>query len=158
MGITVGELAAALQAESQDISAGDFGEGKRRYVVRTMGRYREIEDVAKAVIKVRAGVPIRIGDVADVELAFQKPAYLVRQMGEPALAMNAQRQLGSNVLAVTRRLLAEVDEINREILHPRGMALEPAFLVSDYIEATGAVLQRHGGLWFYDETFLIRRA
>ena len=136
MGITIGELASALRAGSQDISAGDFGEGKRRYVVRTMGRYRTPEDVAQTVIKVRAGVPIRVGDVATVELAFQKPVNLVRYQGEPSLAMNAQRQLGSNVLEVTGRLLAEVEAINREVLEPRGMRLEVAFLVSDYIEAS----------------------
>ncbi len=136
MGITVAELSAALRAESQDVSAGDFGEGKRRYVVRTMGRYRTPEDVARTVIEVRAGVPIRVADVAEVELGFQKPSALVRFQGEPALAMNAQRQLGSNVLEVTRRLLAEVDEINREILSPRGMTLEVAWVESDYVEAS----------------------
>ncbi len=136
MGLTVAELTAALRADSQDISAGDFGEGKRRYVVRTMGRYRGVDDVAQTVIKVRAGVPIRVGDVADVELGFQKPAALVRFQGEPALAMNAQRQLGSNLLEVTRGLVAEVAAINREILNPRGMTLEVAYLESDYIEAS----------------------
>ncbi len=136
MGITIAELSAALRADSQDVSAGDFGEGKRRYVVRTMGRYRDIEAVAQTVIKVRAGVPIRVGDVADVEIGFQKPEALVRFQGEPALAMNAQRQLGSNTLEVTAGLLAEVEAINREILNPRGMKLEPAYLASDYIEAS----------------------
>ena len=136
MGITIAELAAALRADSQDVSAGDFGEGKRRYVVRTMGRYRDPREVAETVIKVRAGVPIRVGDVADVTLGFQKPSALVRHQGEPALAMNAQRQLGSNTLEVTRGLLDEVAAINREILEPRGMKLEVAFLASDYIEAS----------------------
>ena len=36
--------------------------------------------------------------------------------------------------------------------------VEEAARHGDYIEATSAVLHRHGGLWFYDETFLIRRA
>ncbi|MEE8526329.1 MAG: efflux RND transporter permease subunit, partial [Thermoanaerobaculia bacterium] len=136
MGITIGELSAALRADSRDVSAGDFGEGKRRYVVRTMGRYRSTDDVARTVIKVRAGVPIRIGDVADVELGFQKPAALVRYQGEPALAINAQRQLGSNTLEVTAGLVAEVEAINREILSPRGMTLQVAYLQSSYIEAS----------------------
>ncbi len=136
MGITTAELATALRADSLDVSAGDFGEGKRRYVVRTMGRYRDVEAVAQTVIKVRAGVPIRVADVADVELGFQKPAALVRFQGEPALAMNAQRQLGSNLLEVTEGLIAEVAAINREILNPRGMTLEVAYLESNYLEAS----------------------
>lgn len=136
MRITIDELAAALQAQSQDISAGDFGEGKRRYVVRTLGRYRSPEDVAQTVIKVRAGVPIRLGDVAEVALDYQKPSALVRFQGEPALAMNAQRRLDSNVLEVTARLMREVEAINREILHPRGMSIEIAWRETHYIEAS----------------------
>jgi HAE1 family hydrophobic/amphiphilic exporter-1 len=160
-GITIAELAAALQAESQDVSAGDFGEGKRRYVVRTMGRYRAPEDVARTVIKVRAGVPIRVGDVAEVELAYQKPGALVRYQGEPALAINAQRQIGSNVLEVTDRLLAEMDAINEEILEPRGMRLENAYRETEYIEASiDRVLQNIyiGGLLAVAVLFLFLRS
>ncbi len=136
MGITVAELAAALQADSQDVSAGDFGEGKRRYVVRTMGRYRDTQAVADTVIKVRAGVPIRIADVADVELGFQKPSAMVRFEGEPGLALNAQRQIGSNTLEVSAGLVAEVAAINEQLLEPRGMKLQVGYLASDYIEAS----------------------
>ncbi len=136
MGIGIAELAAALQAESQDVSAGDFGEGKRRYVVRTMGRYRSPDDVAQTVIRVRAGVPIRVGDVAEVELAFQKPGALVRYQGEPAIAMNAQRRLGSNVLEVTEKLVAEVEAINEEVLELRGMSIETAYRESNYVHAS----------------------
>ncbi len=35
--------------------------------------------------------------------------------------------------------------------------VEVAARHGDYIEATTEILQRHGGLWFYDETFLVRR-
>ena len=135
-GITVGELAAALRAESQDVSAGDFSEGKRRYVVRTMGRYRSPEDVAETVVAVRSGVAIRLGDVAEVELAHQKPTALVRYQGEPALAMNAQRQIGSNVLEVTEALGVEIERINEELLSARGMSMAIAYQETHYIEAS----------------------
>ncbi len=135
-GITIAELAAALRAESQDVSAGDFSEGKRRYVVRTMGRYRSPQDVAQTVIRVRAGVPIRVGDIAEVELTYQKPGALVRYQGEPSIAMNAQRRIGANVLEVTAGLLAEMEAINKELLEPRGMTLVNAYRETHYIEAS----------------------
>ena len=37
--VTVNEVAAALDRENRDFSGGDFDEGKRRYVVRTVGEY-----------------------------------------------------------------------------------------------------------------------
>ena len=133
-GISIPALAAALQAQSRDISGGDFGEGKRRYVVRTMGRYRSPEDVAETVIEVRGGVPIRVGDVAEVELAYQKPRALVRFAGEPAIAFNVQRQIGGNVLEIMAAIDLAEKEVQAEILGPRGMTIENAYRESVYIE------------------------
>ncbi|TDI86878.1 MAG: efflux RND transporter permease subunit, partial [Caldithrix sp.] len=90
-GITISQLTQALRSQNRDISAGDFGEGKRRYVVRTMSRFERIEDVEQTVVTVRSGVPIRVADVAKVELTHQKPIALVRYKGQPAIAFNAQR-------------------------------------------------------------------
>ena len=44
-GLTIQDVRAALRGRNRDTSAGDFWEGKRRYVVRTMGRYRSPEDL-----------------------------------------------------------------------------------------------------------------
>ena len=111
-GITISQLTQALRSQNRDISAGDFGEGKRRYVVRTMSRFERIEDVEQTVVTVRSGVPIRIADVAKVELTHQKPFAQVRYKGEVAIVFNAQRQVGSNVLDVIDGLLAEMDVQN----------------------------------------------
>src|SRR5690606_22855946 len=102
-------------SENTDISAGDFGEGKRRYVVRTMSRFESVEQVEQTIVVMRNGIPIRVGDVAEVSMDYQKPRALVRQKGRPAIAMNAQRQLGANVLEVTQGLLDQVKIINRDI-------------------------------------------
>lgn len=134
-GITIDQLANALQTENRDISAGDFGEGKRRYVVRTVARYETVDDVAATVITVRNGTPIHVGDVAEVTLAHRKPTAMVRQMGQPTIAFNAQRQVGANVMRVLDALLAQVDIVNREIMEPRGMHIENVYNERVYIDS-----------------------
>jgi len=96
MQITIPQIRAALRNENADISAGDFGEGKRRYVVRTISRYETPRDVEETIITVRGGVPIYVGDVADVAVAYEKPRALVRHMGKPAIVFNAQSQPGAS--------------------------------------------------------------
>ena len=132
-GIPIVELVNVLRSENTDISAGDFGEGKRRYVVRTMSRFESVEQVEQTIITMRDGIPIRVGDVAEVTMDYQKPRALVRQKGRPAIAINAQRQIGANVLEVTRGLMAQVDIINREILEPRGMRMQNVYNQEGYI-------------------------
>lgn len=135
-GITIGQLTTVLQSANRDISGGDFGEGKRRYVVRTISRFETIDDVEQTIITSRDGVAIRVGDVAEVTLAYQKPRARVRHFGRPALAFNAQRQLGANVLVVTDGLLGQIHAINEELLNPRGMHLENVYRETLYIDSS----------------------
>ncbi|MBD3402983.1 MMPL family transporter [candidate division GN15 bacterium] len=134
-GITITQLIDALRSENRDISGGDFGEGKRRYVVRTISRFESVEQVEQTVITVRNGIPIRVGDVAEVSMGHQKAVAQVRHLGRPAIAMNAQRQIGANVLEVTENLLTQVENINREILEPRGLRMENVYNQKGYINS-----------------------
>ena len=47
--VTIPELMRALDIENINISAGNFDEGKRRYIARTAGEYKSIEDVSKVL-------------------------------------------------------------------------------------------------------------
>jgi HAE1 family hydrophobic/amphiphilic exporter-1 len=134
-GITYQQLGSVLDLQNRDISAGDFGEGKRKYVVRTMSRFDNVDDVRNTVITVKNGVPIYVRDVADVSLGFQKATALVRQAGVPAIAFNAQRQVGANVIKVIDGLTAQVDIINKEVMEPRGMHIENVYRETVYINS-----------------------
>ena len=134
-GITINQLISALRSENRDISGGDFSEGKRRYIVRTVARYKSIEAVEQTVVTVKNGVPIRVKDIASVELAYEKPSALVRHFGETAIAFNAQRRVGANVIDVMNRLLAEVDKVNEEIMIPRGMRIDNVYSQTVYINS-----------------------
>lgn len=134
-GISVSQLSNALRSENRDISGGDFSEGKRRYVVRTVSRYESVEQVEQTVIANKNGVPVRVMDVAEVKLAYEKPQALVRHKGQTAIAFNAQRQVGANVIDVMDKLLAEMAIINRDLMKPRGMHIENVYSQTFYINS-----------------------
>ncbi|MEW6412399.1 MAG: efflux RND transporter permease subunit [Candidatus Zixiibacteriota bacterium] len=134
-GVTVNQLAGALRSENRDISAGDFGEGKRRYVVRTMARFESVEDVENTVVAVRNGVSIHVHDIAEVSLTYQKPQAMVRHMGTAAIAFNAQRQVGANVMDVLDGLMTQIDILNKEVMEPRGMHIENVYRETVYINS-----------------------
>ena len=71
-GIAITDLVAALERENRNYSAGDFDEGIRRYVVRTVGEYSSAEEIADIVVAVRNGVPVYVRDIAEVELGHGK--------------------------------------------------------------------------------------
>ncbi len=133
--LTLSQVAAALRAENRDYSAGEFDEGKRRYLVRTIGDYRSPEDVENVIITTVEGAPIFVRDIGRVELGYRKAAGFVRHKGRPALAMNALREPGTNVLTVMQALSATVREIDDEMMRPRGLRMEQVYDQTDYIES-----------------------
>ena len=132
-GVTVNDLRNALRDRNQDTSGGDFWEGKRRYVVRTLGQYGSPEAVAATVIAERDGRHVYVRDVADVELGFKKPDGIVRNFGETALAINCLRATGGNVLDVIEGLREAVRELNEGSLLARGLELKQVYDETDYI-------------------------
>ncbi len=131
--VTIPELMRALDVENKNISAGDFDEGKRRYIARTLGEYTSEEDVKKVIIKRTSGIPIVVGDVASVQLGYKDPDVVVRHMGIPTLVMNAIREPGSNVLVVMNRLRAVLEELNEGLLKDRRLRLEQVYDETGYI-------------------------
>ena len=141
-GITLNQVGAALDQENRDYSGGDFNEGKRRYLVRTMGEYRSAEDINNIVIAIRNGVPIYLRDVGHAELGYRKVRAKVFQKGQPVMAMNAVKEPGSNVLEVMGELQAAVVRLNQERLRPRGLELVQAYDETEYIQSAINLVQQ----------------
>ena len=140
--ITLNELAASLDAENRNYSAGDFDEGKRRYIVRTVGEYESAEDIENIVITVRDGVPVRVGDVATAKLGYRKAGARVFQLGEQVLAMNAIREPGANVLEVMDDLKAVVARLNQGRLADRGLQMFQVSDQTEYIDSAIGLVQQ----------------
>src|SRR5436190_10027047 len=96
-GLTITDVRAALRAQNEDTSAGDYWEGKRRYIVRTLGQFRSPEQVENAILSRRNGVPVYVHDVGHAELGYKKPDGFVRRFGSTCIAVNALREVGANV-------------------------------------------------------------
>jgi HAE1 family hydrophobic/amphiphilic exporter-1 len=133
--LTMTDVASALAAENKNYSAGDFDEGKRRYVVRTAGDYRSPEDVENVIIATANGAPIYVRDVGRVELGYRKAGAFVRFQGRPALALNALKEPGSNVLQVMDGIREAVSDIDENLLSPRNLTMVQVYDETDYIES-----------------------
>jgi len=131
--LTFGDVRNVLRAQNEDTSAGDFWEGKRRWVVRALGQFRDPEQVAHQLLAVRDGAPVFISDVAEVRPGYKKPDGIVSRLGESNIAVNCVRETGANVLDVMAGLRAATDELNRHVLNRRHLQLTQVYDETDYI-------------------------
>jgi HAE1 family hydrophobic/amphiphilic exporter-1 len=133
--VTMTELAGAIDRENRNYSGGDFDEGKRRYVVRTVGEYGAPEDIENIVVALRNGVPIYLRDVATARLDLRKPDGGIFGLHERMLALNVQKQSGANVMQIMAEIDERVARLNEEVLGPRGLVLKNAWDQTTYIES-----------------------
>jgi len=141
-GITIRELADAINRENENFSGGSFDEGKRRYVVRTIGEYVSTDDIENVVLKNVNGISVYIRDVAEVTLGYKDADYAVRQNGDAAIAINALKESGANTIKVINGLLEEVKNLNAGLLKNKGLYLYNVYEESGYItNAIGLVKQ-----------------
>ena len=134
--ITIGDVRRALAEPNIDISGGDFWEGKRRWVVRTMGRYRDPKQVADTLIARVGGAPVYVRDVAEVKLGYKKPDGTVRRFGSSVLAVNCLRRTGTNILQVQEELTKAVAELNAGVLAAKGLELAQVYDETEYIHSS----------------------
>jgi HAE1 family hydrophobic/amphiphilic exporter-1 len=133
--LTIADVRAVLRGQNTNTSAGDFWEGKRRWVVRTVGQFRSVEEVESQLLAVRGGAPVYVRDVATVRHGYKKPDGLVRRFGESSIAINCVRETGANVLDIMDGLREARADIDENILKPRGLQLTQVYDETEYIHS-----------------------
>ncbi|MCA9286888.1 MAG: efflux RND transporter permease subunit [Phycisphaerales bacterium] len=112
-GVTLRGMVNALNAANRNVSAGQVSDGKLDVRLRTVGQFESVRDVEQTVIASTETGPVRIGDVAVAVETFKEPTSFVRSKGRPVIAINAQREVGSNVIEVMAGLQEAIAGLNR---------------------------------------------
>ncbi|SFR66781.1 Multidrug efflux pump subunit AcrB [Marinobacter daqiaonensis] len=137
-GLTLVDVRDAMVARNQDVSGGQIEAGKRRYLLRTVGRFDSVESLEAMVVVRRGDSVIRLGDVATVRQGQSRVTERSLINGKLTIGLQVRRELGSNVIATKEAMLEEVDAINRELLEPAGLELSLTADDARYVEASVA--------------------
>lgn len=135
-GISLGQVRTAIRNRNRDVSGGEVESGKRRYLLRTIGRFEDIEELPQLILAKRGNSVIRLGDVADVAQDHFEITDESIINGKPVIAVSVRRESGSNVISTKDAMMEEVARINEEVLHPNGMELLWTADDVTYVEAS----------------------
>ncbi|MEM6300608.1 MAG: efflux RND transporter permease subunit [Pseudomonadota bacterium] len=127
-GISLTELRSVVRTRNRDRSGGDVESGKRQYLLRTVGRFADIEELEQLILARRNDQIIRLRDVAEVTLDHFESRSTSLYNGGPHIMMAVRREAGSNVLDIKAAMLAAIDELNKNELKPAGLQMS---LMSD---------------------------
>jgi len=125
-GITVSDILDTVRRTNLIDSPGLLERNHQLYLGLVNGQVRTPEEIGNAVIKnTQAGIPIRIGDIAQVAPAV-KPVYtVVTANGKPAVLLNINRQPDGNTVEVAKEVHDQIEEIRKTL--PPGVQIEPFY-------------------------------
>jgi HAE1 family hydrophobic/amphiphilic exporter-1 len=120
-GLTFPEVAAALRRENLDVPAGKLDQGIRESLVRVAGRAQDPRDFNHLIVAERNGFPITLASLGRVEDGIEEQRSFSLLDGEPALALQIQKQTGANTVQVAENVKAGLAKLQTEM--PRGVEL-----------------------------------
>jgi HAE1 family hydrophobic/amphiphilic exporter-1 len=141
-GLTVSDVLQRLREGNASVSAGDVDEGKRRYVVRAEGEYQTLESVRNVVLRSNQDATtgsvarVTVGDIAVVKFDYKESIRFIRYLGESAIAFNAVRDAGANVIETMDGIREAIKELNQSALPEAGLYLTQVYDETVYIESS----------------------
>ncbi|MEM9533984.1 MAG: efflux RND transporter permease subunit, partial [Pseudomonadota bacterium] len=131
--------------------------GRREYTLRFEGRYDPAR-LGDMILEWRDGRPIRLADIAEIEVTRGRANGVMIQNGNPALGIRIDRESGANVLETLNRVKAEFDDLREGALAEAGLGVEQSFDASVFIRRAvslvmgnlgAGVLLAIGVLWWF---------
>ena len=135
---TIADILDAVRRTNLIDSPGLLEQNHQLYLGLVNGQVRTPAQIANTVVKnTPAGIPVRIGDVANVASSV-KPVYtVVTANGKPAVLLNINRQFDGNTVQVAREVHDEMESIRKTL--PPGIRIEPFYdqsiIVNDSIKS-----------------------
>ena len=118
-GLTMADVVAALERNNANVGAGYIERRGEQYLIRAPGQVAGVEDLRSIVIDSRAGVPVRVRDVAEVGIGRELRTGAATENGREVVLGTVFMLIGENSRAVSRAIDRKMTEINRTL--PEGV-------------------------------------
>ncbi|WP_147652647.1 efflux RND transporter permease subunit [Vulcaniibacterium gelatinicum] len=139
-GIPLAQVAQAIRESNRDVGGRVVEMAETEYMVRGRGYLRGIEDIENLVLRAEGGAPVRVADVARVELVPDERRGVAELDGEgEVVAGIAVARYGENALAVIHGLKEKLAEIAGGL--PEGVSVRAVYDRSELIHRAIATLR-----------------
>lgn len=119
LGVSMENLVAAVDQNNHNVGAGYIEKRGEQYLVRAPGQVRTLEDIRNVVIKNSGGIPVRVRDVAEVDIGRELRTGAATANGKEVVLGTVFMLMGQNSRTVSQAVDLKMKEINRNL--PEGV-------------------------------------
>ncbi len=147
-GVSVSEVFDALQRNNANTGGSYIEENSNQYYIRGIGVVKNLEDVANITVKTVDGTPVKVGDVAKVQLGHATRFGAVTRNGEGEVVAGIAIMLkGENFQKVSKNVKERINQIQKSL--PEGVIIEPFIDRTNLVDRVEGTIARNlieGGL------------
>ena len=147
-GVTVSEVFDALQRNNANTGGSYIEQNSNQYYIRGIGVVKNLEDVANITVKTVDGTPVKVGDVAKVQLGHATRFGAVTRNGEGEVVAGIAIMLkGENFQEVIKNVKERINQIQKSL--PEGVVIEPFIDRTNLVDRVEGTIARNlieGGL------------
>ena len=146
-GLDINSIVSILSIENQNLAGGQTYEGVYKYILRTTGEFKNLDDIGNVVVALKENnVPVRLRDVAEIYNGYNENIDKMTMVGTPAVAIAVNKESGGNAVAVDRAVKEQLNNLQL----PEGIECRIVFNTADTVnQAIAGVLDTawQGGLF-----------
>ena len=115
LSISLTEIIQRLKDENVNASGGRVQEGSQEYLVRTINQFQTLDDMRNLYIATRAGVHVKLGDIAEVLDTYKERSSITRFNGFEGVEIAIYKEGDANTVNVSKAVSQRLTEISDAI-------------------------------------------
>ncbi|WP_425479499.1 efflux RND transporter permease subunit [Stenotrophomonas chelatiphaga] len=141
LGFTLEEVAAAVEANNQNVGAGYIERNGQQFLVRIPGQVANLEEIGNIVLDRREGVPIHVHDVAEVAEGAELRSGAATQDGHEVVMGTVVMLVGANSREVAQAAAAKLAQAQRSL--PEGVTATASYDRTALVDRTISTVARN---------------
>ncbi|MDP9529269.1 CusA/CzcA family heavy metal efflux RND transporter [Pseudomonas protegens] len=139
--LTLNDLVTALERNNANVGAGYIERSGEQLLIRAPGQLASIEDIANIVISSSDGTPIRVRNVAQVQIGRELRTGAATENGREVVLGTVFMLIGENSRSVSQAVAKKLEEINRSL--PEGVVAVTVYDRTNLVEKAIATVKKN---------------
>jgi cobalt-zinc-cadmium resistance protein CzcA len=141
LGLSLNDVVEALQKNNGNRGAGYVERGGEQILIRVPGQAAGEQDLANIILATRGGVPIRIGDVADVAIGSELRTGAATENGKEIVLGTIFMRTGENPRIVAQAAAEKLKQATSSL--PAGLIAHPLYDRTELVDRTIATVEKN---------------
>jgi cobalt-zinc-cadmium resistance protein CzcA len=134
LGISLTDVVEALEANNANAGAGYVERAGEQVLIRLPGRAKSETDLAQIIVARRGGIPIRVGDIAEIVIGSELRTGAATENGKEIVLGTIYMLTGSNPRIVAQAAAERLEAVNKSL--PAGIVARSLYDRTELVERT----------------------